>query len=160
MARGKYETWLEPDNLLRLQAWARDGLTLEQIAHNIGCSLSTLFDWRERFPAISEALKKGREVVDIEVENALYKRAVGYSYNETIREMVKDPETGEQALRVTKVITKHVQPDTTAQIYWLKNRRPDRWRDHPVDETDSAALTEARKLLGAIPSVINGKGAD
>lgn len=157
MARGKYEDWLTPENLLRLEAWARDGLTFEQIAHNIGCSESTLREWRERHPAISTALKKGREVVDIEVENALYKRAVGYNYNETIREIVKDPETGEDSLQVTKVVTKHVVPDTTAQIYWLKNRRPDKWRDRPVDETDSATLTEARKLLGSIPSVI-GKG--
>lgn len=156
MARGKYETWLEPDNLTRLEAWARDGLTLEQIAHNIGCSLSTLCDWKTRYPEISEALKRGREVVDIQVENSLLRRALGYNYNEVTKELEFDPLTGEKTLKTTKVVIKQVAPDTTAQIFWLKNRRPDKWRDKPVDETESATLSAAKELLGGIPSVING----
>ncbi len=153
MAKGKFTAWLEPDNLTRLEAWARDGLTLEQIAHNIGCSLSTLHEWMNRFSDISDALKRGRDVVDIEVENALLKRALGYSYEET---MIEDSPDGHK----TRVTTKFIPPDTTAQIFWLKNRRPSRWRDKPVDESDSAALTAARELLGGIPSVINGKAGD
>ena len=153
----KYTAWLEPDNLLRLEAWARDGLTLEQIAHNIGCSASTLHEWINRFPEISKALKRGAEVVDIQVENALLRRALGYSYTETTRELELNPLTGEKALVTTKVVTKQVAPDTTAQIYWLKNRRPDKWRDKPVDESESATLSAARELLGGIPSVINGQ---
>lgn len=155
--KGKYEAWLEPDNLTRLEAWARDGLTLEQIAHNIGCSLSTLHEWRNRFPDISDALKRGAEVVDIQVENALLRRALGYNYNEVTKELETDLETGEKVLRTTKVVTKQVAPDTTAQIFWLKNRRPDKWRDKPVDESESATLSAARELLGGISSVINGQ---
>ncbi len=135
MAKGKYATWLEPENLLRLEAWARDGLTLEQIAHNIGCSASTLHEWINRFPEISEALKRGADVADIEVENALHRRAVGYSYDEIISEPFIDPNTGKEVLKISKVVRRHVIPDTTAQIYWLKNRRPSKWRDKPVDET-------------------------
>lgn len=153
MAKGKFSAWLEPDNLTRLEAWARDGLTLEQIAHNIGCSRETLRQWMNIYPAISAALKRGREVVDIEVENALLKRALGYSYEET---MIEDSPDG----RKTRVTTKFIPPDTTAQIFWLKNRRPSKWRDKPVDESDSAALTAARELLGGISSVINGKADD
>ncbi len=148
MARGKYEAWLEPENLLRLEAWARDGLTLEQIAHNIGCSASTLHEWIKRYPEISEALKKGREVVDIEVENALIKRALGYSYEET---MIENSPDG----RKTRVTKKFIPPDVAAIVFYLKNRRPSKWRDKPVDESDSAALTAARELLAGIPSVIN-----
>ena len=70
------------------------------------------------------------------VENALYKRAVGYTYNEVTRESVKDQATGEESLQVTKVVTKQVMPDTTAQIFWLKNRRPDRWRNRPEADTE------------------------
>ena len=157
MARGKYEAWLEPENLLRLEAWARDGLTLEQIAHNIGCSTSTLREWRTLYPAISAALKRGADVVDIEVENALHKRAVGYSYDEIISEPAVDPDTGKEVLKISKIVRRHVVPDVTAQIYWLKNRRPDKWRDKPVDESESATLSAARELLGDIPSVINGQ---
>ena len=124
MANGKYQQWLEPEGLTLLEGWARDGLTDEQIAGNIGINTSTLYDWKNKFSKISEALKKGKEVVDIQVENALLKRALGYTYKETTSEC---DENGE--LKVTKVVTKEVVPDTTAQIFWLKNRRPDLWRD-------------------------------
>ena len=122
MAKGKYEYWLSPDGLLRLEAYARDGLTDEQIAHNMGISTATLYNYKRDHLEILEALKKGKEVVDIQVENALLKRALGYSYEE------KKVEVSEEGTKVTKTI-KEVVPDTTAQIFWLKNRRPDRWRD-------------------------------
>ena len=82
MAAGKYKKWLEPDGLLRLEAWARDGLSNEQIAKNVGITTETLRVWGMSYPAISEALKRGKEVVDIEVENAMCKRALGYEYEE------------------------------------------------------------------------------
>lgn len=134
MATGKYKRWLEPDGLLLLEGWARDGLTDEQIAHNTGINVSTLYEWKKTYPEIAEALKKGKEVVDILVENALLKRALGYRYDEITREMSEDGEENE--LAVTKVVTKEVQPDVTAQIFWLKNRRPDKWRDKPEQERD------------------------
>lgn len=136
MARGKYQEWLEPDNLLKLQAWARDGLTDEQIAHNMGIAYSTLRVWKEKYSAISAALKKGKEVIDIQVENALLKRALGYSYNEVTRERIIDKKTGENSLEITKTITKEVSPDVTAQIFWLKNRKPEEWRDRKETRID------------------------
>ncbi|MBQ7385027.1 MAG: helix-turn-helix domain-containing protein [Ruminococcus sp.] len=129
MAKGKYEKWLEPDSLLLLEAWARDGLTDEQIAHNMGITRETLRVWKNKFSVISATLKRGKDVVDIEVENALLKRALGYTYTETTKERGVNPETGKVELITTKVVTKEVVPDTTAQIFWLKNRRPDLWRD-------------------------------
>jgi len=140
VAKGKYQRWLEPDGLLLLEAWARDGLTDEQIAHNCGCNAATLYDWKKKYPKISEALKKGKEIVDIQVENALMKRALGYKYDEVTREKVKDPVTGFSCLTVTKKVTKEVLPDVTAQIIWLKNRKPDKWRDK-VDTSSAAALS-------------------
>ena len=79
MAKGKYEQWLTKEGLLQLEAWARNGLTDEQIAANIGCACSTLYDWKGKYSEISEALKRGKDIVDIQVENALLKRALGYS---------------------------------------------------------------------------------
>lgn len=125
MAKGKYQEWLEPEGLLKIEGWARDGLTDEQIATNIGIAYSTLRDWRDKYPALSAALKKGKEVVDRQVENALLQRALGYEYTETTREYI--PELGE--MHVTKEVTKQIAPDTTAQIFWLKNRKPQDWRD-------------------------------
>ncbi len=125
MAKGKYEYWLTSDGLTLLEAWARDGLTDEQIAHNMGISTVTLYSYKNSYPNISNALKRGKAVIDIEVENALLKRALGYSYTEETR--ILNPDT--QCLELTKVVTKEVVPDTTAQIFWLKNRLPEKYRD-------------------------------
>jgi len=76
MAKGKYEKWLTPEGLTLLEGWARMGLTDEQIAHNVGISRSTLSEWKIKFADISDALKKGKEVADFQVENALFKSAL------------------------------------------------------------------------------------
>lgn len=123
MAKGKYQEWLTPDGITRLEAWARDGLTDEQLAAKIGITATTLYDWKNKYPVISEALKRGKEVVDVEVENALLKRAMGYDYTET------RTETADDGTVKTIVMQKTMPPDTTAQIFWLKNRRPAVWRD-------------------------------
>jgi transcriptional regulator with XRE-family HTH domain len=134
MAKGKYEQWLTEEGLLQLEAWARNGLTDEQIAANMGITRSTLNEWKKKYSDISDTLKRGKDIVDIQVENALLKRALGYTYIETTQERVDDYDlhtglkTGSH-MEVTKTVTKEVQPDTTAQIFWLKNRKPDTWRD-------------------------------
>jgi len=124
----KYEAeW--KDKLIIIQGWAKDGLTNEQIANNIGISVKTLYEWQNKYSEFGEALKKGKEVIDREVENALLKRALGYKYTEKTKELVKSPLTGKVELQVTKEVIKEVVPDTTAQIFWLKNRKPAEWRD-------------------------------
>lgn len=72
----KYEEWLTQEGLLLIEGWARDGLTDEQIAHNIGVSRKTLSEWKVKYSDIGDTLKKGKEVVDRMVENALFKKAV------------------------------------------------------------------------------------
>jgi hypothetical protein len=146
--KGKYEEWLTPDGLTRLTGWARDGLTNIQIAANMGIAERTITEWIARFPAIDAALKKGKEPVDTQVENALLKRALGYDYEETITE-VEDIGGGKTKKHVRKV-TKHVPPDTTAQIFWLKNRKPKQWRDKieqsvNIDTEDLTPLVELLK---------------
>src|SRR5690606_31072570 len=120
--RGKYHEWITEEGLLQLEGWARDGLTDEQIANNMGISPSTLYEWKKRYPEISEALKKGKEIVDRQVENALLKSALGFEYEE---------ETVTQRGEVV-TIRKYEKPNTTAQIFWLKNRKPEAWRDKVV----------------------------
>lgn len=153
----KINEWLEKDNLILLEGWARDGLTFEQIAHNIGINVTTLRDWRKKEPTISAILKKGREVVDIEVENALLKRALGYTYKEVTKEQVKNPTTGQYEMMITKEVTKEVQPDTTAQIFWLKNRKPDKWRDKVVDTENEEAITNATDILVKIRKTVDDR---
>ena len=132
MAKGKYEYWLTPEGLLKIEGWARDGLTDEQIAKNIGVSVSTLNNWKIKYVEILESLKRGKEVVDRQVENALLKRALGYTYEEITYEGGVE----------TKRVVKEVVPDTTAQIFWLKNRKRETWTDRqnieisqPIDDS-------------------------
>lgn len=128
MAKGKYKYWLTPEGLIKLEGWARDGLTDEQIASNMGINKATLYRWKEKYCDICDTLKRGKEVVDREVENALLKRALGYEYEE-----VKKVYEGDK-LKEKTITKKMIVPDTTAQIFWLKNRRPDKWKDKREDE--------------------------
>ena len=124
MAKGKYQYWLTSEGLTLLEGWARDGLTEEQISHNMDISRSTLKDWKLKYPAISATLKKGKEVVDYQVENALLSAAL--------------------------------EGNTTAQIFWLKNRRPDKWRDKPEESRGAQdAETNAQDdLMRAIKEAV------
>lgn len=126
MAKSKYFTHVEP-KLTLIEGWARDGLADEQIAKNLGIAYSTFREYKNKYSALSASLKKGKEVVDYEVENALLKRALGYEYDEVTYEHGKE----------TKRVTKQVAPDTTAQIFWLKNRRSDKWRDKQIVESNN-----------------------
>lgn len=155
VAKGKYQKWLEPENLILLQGWARNGLTDEQIAKNMGISRSTLAEWKKKYSDISDTLKKGKDVVDIEVENALLKKATGYNaeVNKTfkIKEVYYDKKNRrcEKEKLVTAVDEVHIPADTTAQIFWLKNRRPDEWRDR-VQEDNNAALNKLDDILNEV----------
>ena len=152
----KYEQWLEPDNLIKLEGWARNGLTDEQIAHNIGINRTTLYAWKAKYTDFSNALKRGKEVIDIMVENALLKSAMGYKYDEVVKERIYNPDTGESEIVEVKRTTKDVAPNSTSLIFWLKNRRPADWRDtknidaavevkNPFDGIDTADI---KKLIG------------
>lgn len=126
MAKGKYPEWITEEGLTKIEGWARDGLSDAQIAHNIGIQRPTLYEWKKKYPDIANALKKGKEVVDIEVENALLKRALGYKYDE--KKISKKVEGGKETTR-QEITKKEIPPDTTAIMFWLQNRKPDIWRD-------------------------------
>ena len=97
MAEAKYKEWLLPENLLRIQGWAMDGLTDENIAENMGIAPKTLWEWKIKYSSISNALKISKDIADRQIENALFKAAK--------------------------------EGNITAQIFWLKNRKPDKWRE-------------------------------
>lgn len=115
----KYTEWLTREGLLQIEGWAKDGLIDEQIAKNMGVAYSTFKDWKKRFPDLSDVLKRSKEVVDREVENALFESAKGFVYEE---ETVTN--TGEVV-----TVKKYSKPNVTAQIFWLKNRKRNEWRD-------------------------------
>ena len=147
MARGKYKEWLTEDGLKKIQFWFRDGLSDIQVAKNMGISKTTFYDWMNKYPAMSDSVKKGKQPVDFEVENALLKRALGYEIEET-NTFITINSKGEKIQRVTKT-KKHIAPDTTAAIFWLKNRQPDKWRKmNPAFE--SKTEIEINKLQAEI----------
>ena len=129
----KYKDWIKDDKLILLEAWARDGLSNEQIAENMGISESTFYEWKDKYPKFSESLKKNKEIVDIEVENAMHKKALGYDV--PIKKAFKVKETiyenGKKIKETEKIEyaeeTMHIPADTTAQIYWLKHRQREKW---------------------------------
>lgn len=136
MAKGVYKDWLCEDGLKRISAWARDGLTNAQIAHNMDITEKTLYEWCNKFSEFSNALKRNKEVVDIEVENALFKKALGYNVKVKKTFKVKEiiySESGKKIKEVEKLEVGedevHIPADTTAQIFWLKNRKPESWRE-------------------------------
>lgn len=125
--KGKYSEWLSDDGLLRVEGWARSGLSDAQICQKIGIHPATFYQWQLDYPEFSDAIKRGKRPVDDEVENMLLKSAMGFEYEETITEIIEQPD-GTQRKQIKKV-KRYSPPSNTAQIFWLKNRRPDKWRD-------------------------------
>lgn len=121
----------------------------------MGICYETLRTWKSSLSAISEAIKRGKAPVDFEVESALLKRALGYEYEETTTEIYETLD-GSTRKHIKKVI-RYIAPDVTAQIYWLNNRRPDRWRNRKAIENDqpNVALEKAREILGGVRSAID-----
>ena len=136
MKSKRMQDWLTDDGLILITAWARDGLSEEQIASNMGITRPTLWKWKNKEDNMLNALKKGKEVVDYEIENALHKRAMGYRYDEVTYEK------GEEVKRVTK----EVAPDTGAIAIWLKNRKPNHWKDR-IEVDNKNVLEKLDELL-------------
>lgn len=148
MAKGKYEQWQTEEGMELLRGWARNGLTDEDIAANMGISRSTLSEWKKNYPDISDALKRGREYADMRVENQMYQNAVGYTYTEQQAIKVKRTywdnagrKCEAEDVKIVDVVRYH-PGETTAQIFWLKNRRPEEWRDKIITEQEGPMNVE------------------
>ena len=129
--------WLEEDNLMLLECWARDGYTFQDIANRIGISISTLRGWRVQYPDIDNALKKGREIIDYKVENALLKSALGYKTKEV--KVTTTIRYGKTVETIKEVTDKEQAPNVSAIQCWLYNRLPNKWkknRDQIIDLND------------------------
>ena len=122
MAKSKWET--VKDKLILVEGWARDGLTDEQIANNLAISIDTFYKYKKKYPEFSESLKRGKEVVDYEVENALLQNALN--------------------------------GNITAQIFWLKNRKPRQWKDkvNIEDESNKETLEKLDEVLKGLGGVV------
>ena len=142
MARRKDE-WLTPEALLLVEGWARDGLTAREIAHNIGISHVTFYKWLDDEETIRKAVWNGREVANRKLENALFKRALGFFETET--EITDDEKNGHKV----RTYTRYYPPDTGALAFAMKNRMPEKWRDRQTHQitADIEDLTPLAELL-------------
>jgi len=148
--KDSYEVRVKP-KLALVRGWCRRGLTKEQIAENLGISVPSFNNYLKRYEEFAEAVEEGADECEIHIENALVKRALGYSYKEVTRErkLVRNPETGEDEYKlvVTKSVTKHVVPDVGAQQYYLEHRAPKRWEKVPSTYIDNVQVNADIKSI-------------
>lgn len=139
-------TSFKPEYVEQARKLASYGVTDKEAADFFEVAESTLYLWKHEHPDFSEALKLGKDAADARVEHSLYRRALGYSHDAV---KIQVNSAGE----VTEVpYTEHYPPDTTAGIFWLKNRKPDTWRDkreveHSLDEGLAARLNAASERV-------------
>lgn len=142
--------WLEEDNLMLLECWTRDGYTFQDIANRIGVTVETLRGWRRKYPEIDDALKKGREIIDYKVENALLKSALGYKTKEV--KVTTTIRHGKVIETIKEVTDKEQAPNVSAIQCWLYNRTPNKWKNmnsksnilDDMDEDTSIHVTVTR----------------
>lgn len=128
------EKW--KDDFARIAKHAAElGATDREIAEMLGVSERTLNNWKHAHPELVDALKVGKETADDRVEQSLYRRALGYSHD-AVKIMTVDGSV------VHERYVEHYPPDTTAAIFWLKNRRKEQWRDkHEHEHTGGLTVT-------------------
>ena len=148
--------WLEEDNLMLLECWARDGYTFEDVANRIGISSTTLRWWRKQYPEIDKALKAGREIIDYKVENALLKSALGYKTKEV--KVTTTYRNGKVVETIKEVTDKEQAPNVSAAQCWLYNRLPKKWKNmnsrvnilDDMDEDTSIQVIVTRATKGNV----------
>lgn len=126
------------------------GATEEEIATAFGVSRRTITTWEQQYPLFRQAILDGRMTADAQVGERLFQRAMGYEHPED--KIFYDSKTGEPVVVPT---VKHYPPDTTAAIFWLKNRRPKEWRDKQV--IDQTTTHEAGDSLKAVLDAVDGQ---
>jgi len=120
---GGRPTKLEPGFLPIISKLCEIGMIVSEIADVLCVTEATVYSWKKNKPEFLEAVKKGQAVADQKVEQSLYHRACGYSHDEVKFAQHEGVFTDERTVK------KHYPPDTGAAMNWLKNRKPDEWRD-------------------------------
>lgn len=160
--RKKFEYWMSPDGMLLVRAWARDGLTDEELAAKLGVARSTLSAWKIKFPAFAALLSQTKEIVDVEAENSLIKMVNGYGYTEQTAIKVKteryDPDTGKKTLTTEEVMVVDLQKwqpaDVKAAIFFLKNRAGKRWKEKQIIEVNDLKKSGIKFTFEKLPDAV------
>lgn len=116
------------------------GMTDAQMANFFEVDERTVNNWKHDHPEFFQSIKKGKDLADVEVVEALRKRALGYQYEEIKQE------TGQQGDKTTTT-TKEVPPDPTAIIFWLRNRQRDKWTNNPMPDDQDQVATPVKIVV-------------
>lgn len=149
MAKSKWDEIKE--KLETIELWASMGLSNNQIAFNLGISKDTFYRYKNQHSDLSDCLKRGKSIADFKVENALYKKATGYTYKDVIAQKVKDiyyDENGHKCQKErldTVEVEKEVPPDIQAIKFWLVNRMKGKWSDNPSKADIDKELLKMKK---------------
>lgn len=165
-------------NLKQCEKLVKAGFTDKQLADFFDITEASLNNYKKRYPKFFESLKDWKKEADEKVEKCLYQRAIGYEYDEVVYEKSKIGGLGIKLSKgeieeikhcdtnKTKITTKQVIPDVTAQIFWLKNRQPERWKDTTsIEHSAPEALVEkfasltASELITKANGIISGKSS-
>lgn len=144
--------WLSDPGLKLIAGWRRQGTPITKIATDyVGISKTAWWGWYRESEDLRKAIAVSKEVADLTVEEALYKRAVGYDYTEQTYELV------EGELLLVREVHKHVSPDVKAILHWLYNRMPGQWRavQEPLDKTQYVETIQ--NILVAMKEVAENK---
>lgn len=134
------------------------GATDKELAEFFSVSEQTLNKWKKDFPEFLESLKKGKNIADANVASKLYNRAIGYDYEEKHFETKSSKKDAPPELVEAKRIKKHVPADTTAAIFWLKNRQPEKWRDRKEVDANVNLSDELESMTDEqLQKIIDGK---
>lgn len=142
-----------------VEGLVRRGATAKEVADELEVSVSTLYKWADEDDAFSEALKGNRDIVDMQVEKSLLQRAMGYKASEK-KTIVQSGNNGEQKPVRIEIIEKEIPPDTTACIFWLKNRNPDLWRDKREYDVEGKMNVEDDALTKSLEELAGGLKSD
>lgn len=134
-----------PKNNARVAELCLAGATDIDIARFLQISVGTIYVWKAKYPEFREAIKRSKELADAVVENALFRKATGYSFES--EKLFYDKEAGV----VRASIVEHVPPSDTAMIFWLKNRQSKDWRDRVEHVGDPTA--PVRFIIEGAPPV-------
>lgn len=154
MAKGKYEEWISPDGLLLIESFARDGLTDEEICKKIGVSKPSFYDWIKRFPNFLNALKKGRQPVNAIVEKTFFEEKLKGRFvkEKTVEKTIHRDADGNitSSSEHIKETDHYIPADTTAMLFYMKCRMPDKYNDRINVKLDNAnELPQLYKALEA-----------
>ena len=140
-------------------AWSLyiNGATDEEVANALHVTRRTILRWAESYPEFAKARQESKDVADAKVEKSLYKRATGFKY-ETVETVLEYDNQGQPKPAKIQRFEHYAPPETGACCFWLKNRKPDKWKDRAIQSPDIDMFKDMDKILVKIQDAAEDDG--